>query len=78
VRVSYVHPVKSISFNKRRMIMQYRVTFQTSTGPAAYTAHAASKIRAETAAGELYRMESHGGEITAARTVPVSYKIPEE
>jgi len=58
--------------------MQYKVTLQTRTGPVEYTAHAADKVQAESAASEQYRLESLGGEITTARTVPVSYTIDTE
>lgn len=58
---------------------QYRVTFpRGATGPAAYTAHAADRSRAEQAAAELYRFETRGADPGVPKTTPVYGVITQE
>ena len=58
---------------------KYRVTFPDGTaGPAAYTAHAASKEHAEEACSGEYRYTTRGGEPGVPKTTPVYGTIPQE
>ena len=57
---------------------EYRVVVQTPTGPATYTAHAATREHAEEATAELYALESRGGTVHTIRATPVARMIPEE
>lgn len=58
---------------------QYRVSFPRGmAGSRVYTAHAADRARAETAAGELYRFDTRGADPGTPKTVPVYGVIAQE
>jgi hypothetical protein len=60
-------------------VPEYKVTFpRAETGPAVFTAWAASREKAERAAAELYRYETKGREPGQPKTIPVYGPITQE